>query len=219
MTKSSTLRTWRSCILLLILGLISIALGALQLNSINQGSAEGSYITTPLPVVLHIVFGIIFNLLSPFQFAPNIRKNYPKLHKYSGRLLVVSAIPVAFSALWMNQYFPSYGGTLKYSGIVAYCVVLLGSLFLAVKYVMSKDIKNHRLWMMRAMAAALGPATQRVIIIPIFIVFGEDAITDEVIGILIWSGILINLAFVEYLQWRERRKNSNKRVEALIAQT
>lgn len=210
MDKLATLRTWRSCLLLLLLGMISIALGSLQLNSISQGQAQGTYSTMPLPVVVHILFGIIFNVLSPFQFAPSIRKNHPKFHRYSGRLLVLSAIPVAFSALWMNQYFPSYGGTLKYTGIIAYCIVLLGSLFLAIKYVVNKDIQNHRLWMMRAMAAALGPATQRLIIIPIVLVFGEEVVTDRVIGLLIWSGILINLAFVEYLRFKERRFNPQK---------
>jgi drug/metabolite transporter (DMT)-like permease len=207
MNKISTLRAYRSCILLLLLGMISIALGSLQLSEISQGNAQGSYSTMPFPVVVHIIFGIIFNLLSPFQFAPNIRTNHPKFHRYSGRLLVVSAIPVVLSALWMNQYFPSYGGTLKYTGIIAYCVVLLGSLFLAIKYVLNKDIQNHRLWMMRAMAAALGPATQRLIIIPIVLIFGEEVVTDRVIGLLIWSGILINLAFVEYLRFRERGLN------------
>ena len=202
MNNISTLRAWRTCFLLLLLGMISIALGSLQLSEISQGNAQGSYATMPLPVVVHIIFGIVFNLLSPFQFAPNIRTNYPKFHRYSGRLLVVSAIPVVFSALWMNQYFPSYGGTLKYTGIIAYCIVLLGSLFLAIKYVMRKDIQNHRLWMMRAMAAALGPATQRLIIIPVVLIFGEEVVTDRVIGLLIWSGILINLAFVEYLRFR-----------------
>lgn len=203
MDKLATLRTWRSCLLLLLLGMISIALGSLQLSTISQG--QGTYSTMPLPVVVHIVFGIIFNVLSPFQFAPSIRKNHPKFHRYSGRLLIISAIPVALSALWMNQYFPSYGGTLKYTGIVAYCIVLLGSLFLAIKYVMNKDIQNHRLWMMRAMAAALGPATQRLIIIPLVLVFGEEVVTDRVIGLLIWSGILVNLAFVEYLRFKGRR--------------
>ncbi len=205
MNNISTLRAWRTCFLLLLLGMISIALGSLQLSEISQGNAQGSYATMPLPVVVHIIFGIVFNLLSPFQFAPNIRTNYPKFHRYSGRLLVVSAIPVVFSALWMNQYFPSYGGTLKYTGIIAYCIVLLGSLFLAIKYVMRKDIQNHRLWMMRAMAAALGPATQRLIIIPVVLIFGEEVVTDRVIGLLIWSGLLINLAFVEYLRFREMR--------------
>jgi hypothetical protein len=70
---------------------------------------------------------------------------------------------------------------------------------------MHKDIQNHRLWMMRAMAAALGPATQRLIIIPVVLIFGEEVVTDRVIGLLIWSGILINLAFVEYLRFREMR--------------
>jgi hypothetical protein len=206
MIQLSKLRQWRACLLLLLLGMISIGLGAAQLSSINQGVAGNTYLTMPYPVVIHITFGIFFNLFSPFQFVPNIRNNYPKVHKILGRLLVISAIPVVFSALWMNQYYPSYGGALKYTGILAYNVVLLGSLILAIKCVLAKDIKNHRLWMMRAMAAALGPATQRMIIIPVFMIFGEDFLTDDVIGLLIWAGLLINIAFVELVCLKNKRK-------------
>ncbi len=89
-------------------------------------------------------------------------------------------------------------------------LLLLGSLFLAIKHVINKDIRQHRLWMMRAMAAALGPATQRAIIIPVFVIFGEEVMTDQVIGLLIWVGLLINLAVVEYLSFKARLMEKNK---------
>lgn len=194
----SKIYAWKTCILLLTLGMVSIALGASQLNDISNGKASNSYLSMPLPVVLHIAFGIIFNLLAPFQFVATLRERYPKLHRLMGRFLVISAIFVTLSALWMNHYYPSYGGLLKYSGIVAYNVILLGSLYFAIKNVLQRNIPKHRKWMIRAVAVSLAPATQRVIIIPMYIFWGEKVNTDLVIGLLIWSGLLINLAFVEF---------------------
>ena len=49
------------------------------------------------PVVVHIVLGIFFNLLSPFQFAPVLRQRWPAWHRRLGRLLIVSGIALALS--------------------------------------------------------------------------------------------------------------------------
>ncbi len=213
MKHKFSLSVWRSCLLLLLLGMISIILGVVQLESINNNTAGAAYLTTPLPVVIHIVCGIIFNLLSPFQFVSSVRERFPLFHRYSGRVLALCAISVALTALWMNQFYPSYGGALKYSGIVAYNIVLLGAIWLAIKYIRNKNIKEHKLWMMRAMAAALGPATQRLIILPVFMIFGEEVLTEWFIGLLIWSGLIINLVFVEYIHFKQQpdkpRMNTN----------
>lgn len=108
----------------------------------------------------------------------------------------------------MNQYFPSFGGDLKYSGIVAYNIVLIGSMVLAIYSMMKGNISNHKKWMMRAMAAALGPATQRLIIIPVFKLFGEGVLTNLIIGLLIWAGFIINLGVVEVILKRSKRLNT-----------
>lgn len=209
------LKSWKACITLLFVGLISIALGAVQLSSITSGDAEGNYLTHSTPIVLHIVFGIIFNLVSPFQFVSPIRKRYPKFHRFTGIILTVAAIVVAVTALWMNQYFPSFGGDLKYSGIVAYNIVLIGSMVLAIYSAIKGNINNHKKWMMRAMAAALGPSTQRLIIIPVFVLFGEGVLTNLIIGLLIWAGLLINLGVVEVILKRcQRVKIINNEAES-----
>ncbi|WP_286232711.1 DUF2306 domain-containing protein [Thalassotalea sediminis] len=215
MSIREKLSPWRTSILLLLLGMISIALGVLQLNSIGNGTTNSTYTETPLPIVIHIVFGIFFNLLSPLQFAEPIRRKTPGFHRILGRLLAVSAIPVVLSALWMNQFFPSYGGALKYAGIVAYNLLLITSLVIAIYAIAQKNIIRHKLWMMRAMAAALGPATQRLIILPIFMLFGQEILTDLIIGILIWAGLIVNLLFVEYIHRKSAKEKMRKNVGIL----
>lgn len=208
--KWSGLKQWRTFVLLMLLGMVSIGLGALQLNTISQGAVAGAYVDMPVPIVLHIVFGIVFNLLSPFQFVDVIRAKFLKFHRCNGVLLVLSAVIVTFTALWMNHYYPSYGGLLKYSGIVAYNIVMLAALYLAIKHALKQHIKNHQLWMMRAVAVGLAPATQRIIIIPLVVIFGEHIVTDLFIGLLIWSGLIINLLFVEFIRFKARSHTNTK---------
>ncbi|MEM7800531.1 MAG: DUF2306 domain-containing protein, partial [Chloroflexota bacterium] len=195
--------------LLLLLGSINVLFGALQLDTIQQGpppipdeSVSITYFEQPIPIVLHIIAGILLNLVAPLQFASPILKNTPALHRWTGRLLIGSSLVVGATSLWMNQYYPAYGGFLKYTGIVAHSLILMAGMGLAMIYIYDRDIDRHRAWMMRAVAAGLGPATQRLIFLPLFFILG--GFSDLGIGLVIWSGLLINLAVVEWVLYRDR---------------
>ena len=201
---------WLVPALLLLHGSMNILFGALQLDTIGQGPpavpdefTSLHYFETPLPIVLHIVAGILFNLLAPFQFAPTLRRRWPLWHRLSGRVLVIAGFLVGLTGLWMNHYYPLFGGALKYTGVLAHSLVLIGTLVIAMRSIFARDIPKHRAWMMRAVAAGLGPATQRIFILPIFFIYGS--VNEATVGLVVWWGILLNLAVVEWALWRERR--------------
>jgi uncharacterized membrane protein len=202
---------WRIPVLLLALGLLPVLFGTLQLFTIQQGiPADGvisemtsaQYFKTPFPIVSHIVSGIFFSLLAPFQFVTHIRKRWPKWHRITGRLLIVSGITFALTALWMNHYFPAYGGTLKYSGIFVFAVGEIIALALAVYAILRRNIAQHRAWMMRTIAIALGGGTQRLFLLPAFFALG--GLNDLTLGIGIWFGFSLNVVVVEWILCRER---------------
>lgn len=202
---------WLIPAFLLMLGALNILFGALQLNMIQQGPPDVPdeftsmhYFETPLPIVLHIVTGIIFNLLSPFQFAPAIWRHWPAWHRWSGRLLIVCGLLMALTGLWMNQFFPAFGGFLKYSGVVANSVGLIVSLGIAFRAILNRNIQHHRAWMMSAVAFGLAPATQRLFILPIFFLYGE--VSEHMIGLIIWLGLLLNLSVVGWVLSHKRSR-------------
>lgn len=210
MTTKST-ANWLVPLLLLLLGSLNILFGALQLNTIQQGPpavpdefTSMTYFETPIPIVLHIVAGIFFNLLGPLQFAPISWQRWPAWHRWSGRLLIVSGVFVGLTGLWMNQFFPAYGGFLKYSGVLFSSIGIILALGIALRAILNRDVPRHRAWMMRAFALGLGPATQRLIILPIFFIRGE--VSDLMIGLVVWSGFLINLTVVESVLWRNKHR-------------
>ncbi|MEM7114324.1 MAG: DUF2306 domain-containing protein [Chloroflexota bacterium] len=204
---------WLAPALLLLLGSLNILFGAMQLDTIQQGPqpvpsafTSSHYFAIPIPIVAHIVFGILFNLLGPLQFAPIIWQRWPAWHRWSGRLLFVSGIFVGLTGLWMNHFYPAYGGFLKYSGVGLSSIGLIVSLIIALRAIRRRNVQQHKAWMMRAVALALGPATQRVIILPLFFTLG--GLTDLMIGLLIWTGFLINLAVAERVIWRDREQQA-----------
>lgn len=202
---------------LLAYGALNILFGALQLDTIYQGApavpdefTSMHYFEMPIPIVLHIVAGIFLNLVSPFQFAPLTWRRWPGWHRWSGRLIIVSGFLVGLTGLWMNQFYPLFGGFLKYTGVLAHSIGLIAALGIALWAILGRDVPRHRVWMMRAVAIGLGPATQRLFILPIFFIFGS--VSELTVGLVVWWGILLNLGVVE---WFERRSRSGQIKTAL----
>ncbi len=206
-----TRTNWLVPLSLLTLGSLQVLSGAFQLTLIQQGplsdGAENMFVSEhyfkmPLPIVLHIVSGIVFSLLAPFQFAVPVRKRWPRWHRWSGRVVAVSGLLVALSALWMNAVFPVFGGTLKSTGIIVFSLGLILSLGLAIQAIRNRDIQHHRAWMMRAMAIGLGGATQRVFLLPVFVING--GLSELTIGLGVWAGFLLNLVAAGWMLRRGR---------------
>jgi uncharacterized membrane protein len=203
-------KNWGVTVGLLVLGLVSVLFGALQLSLLGAGDvgkasdmASAHYFAMPVPIMVHIIAGTVFNLSMPFQFAPRVRLRWPKWHRAMGGVLVICGLCIGLSGLWMNNVYPSYGGLAKYTGIVTMSSLMIISMPLAVWFAIKGNISHHKSWMKVAVAAGLTPATQRVLFIPAMLIWGEEIMTDTVIGILIWTGLLINLSV---LAWTERRK-------------
>ena len=212
--KIKSTSKWLAPALLLLLGSLNIVFGAMQLGTISQGPPPVpdefttiQYFLTPIPIVLHIVAGIFFNLLGPFQFAPVLRQRWPRWHRLSGRVWIIAGVLVGLSGLWMNQFFPAYGGFLKYSGIALSSIGVIGSLGIALRAILNRDVPRHRVWMMRGFAIGLGPATQRLFILPVFFIHGS--VSDLMIGLVIWFGLVLNLIVVEWILYRERNGGLN----------
>ncbi|BDX04541.1 DUF2306 domain-containing protein [Planctobacterium marinum] len=189
---------------LYLLAFISIASGTLQLDALNTGLMTGDsshdpdvphYYQMPLPVLLHIVSGVLFNLLSPLQFSSTIRTKLTWLHRCNGGLMIICALCAGITALLMNELYPAFGGALKYFGVMTFSLAICACVMMGIIRVKQGDIPAHRAWMIRATAVALGPATQRLFFIPAYLILGS--IEQWVIGVGIWVGFLVNLAVAE----------------------
>lgn len=224
MKTEKSIFNWLTPLLLLLLGSLNILFGALQIDAVLlQGAIGGEefaspqYLETPIPIMLHIVAGILFNLLGPLQFAPITWQRWSRWHRWSGRMLVGAGIIAGLTGVWMNHFFPQYGGPLKYPGILIFGLGQVVTLVLALMAIRQGDVSRHRAWMMRAIAIGLGPATQRLIILPIFFILG--GISDFAIGLLIWGGFLLNLIVVEWILSRQKQQtmSSAHTVREIIA--
>jgi len=214
-TKASS--RWIVPVLLLILGAVAVASGVMRLSAMTDAMTNGvipegsegldHYIESPIISILHLIPGILFMLLGPLQFIPDIRQRWPKLHRWSGRIVVFSGILIGMSALSMALVFPVIVNHFSTVANITFGLALVGALLIALRAILKRDINRHRAWMMRAYAIAITPAVMRVLFGGLFVSFGEGFM--DYLPILIWVTFLFNIAIAEFILRRQRLRKQD----------
>ena len=190
---------------LIALSLVPVAAGSARLAQLASGApataANERFVSTPLPVVLHILGASIFCLFGALQFSTSLRRK--PWHRRMGRVVVPAGIVAALSGLWMAVWYDlpaSDNQVLEATRLVVGTAMLI-SLVLAVVAVRQRDFEAHREWMMRGYALGVGAGTQVLTTAPWLLVFGTPS--PMVRAGLIGAGWAINLAVAE---WFIRRR-------------
>ena len=160
------------------------------------------YVKHALLISLHIVPGLLFLLLGPLQFISSLRARWPTLHRWSGRVFIVSGLITAITAIVINMAFPPVGGLFKSLAVYIFSLALIISLIIALRAILRRDIKHHRAWMIRAFAIGLSISTMRIFFIPAYMLFGIPS--NFTIALGMWIGFIVNIIVAEIILWRER---------------
>jgi uncharacterized membrane protein len=198
----STASTWWVPVPLIALVLIPTVAGSLRLVELAGGphliTANARITASPAPVIVHIICAVGYAILGAFQFSTALRRHRPGWHRVAGRVLVGLGLAVAFSALWMTQFYPRQPGTgeLAYLFRLAFGSGMAASILLGFTAIRRGDVAHHRAWMTRAYALALGAGTQVFTGGIADAVFGTSALAKD---LSLGAGWVINLAVAEYL--------------------
>jgi uncharacterized membrane protein len=120
-------------------------------------------------------------------------------------VLVVLGLAVAFSALWMAQFYPRQPGTGELAHVfrLAFGSGMAGCLIVGFAAIRRGDVARHRAWMTRAYALALGAGTQVFTLGVGGAVLGAGELTTD---LMLGAGWAINLAVAEYVIRRPGRR-------------
>ena len=185
---------------LIALSVVPVLAGSARLVQLAGGvavtSANARFVSTPLPVVLHIVGATIFCLLGALQFSTALRKK--SWHRRAGRIVVPAGLVAALSGLWMAVYYdlPASDNRALEAMRLIVGVAMVAFLLLGLRAIRRRDVIEHRNWMMRGYAIGLGAGTQVLTNLPWILAFGTP--TPAVRAVLMGSGWAINLAVAEW---------------------
>ena len=176
--------------------LISMQLGTL--NTLTEPQDLIRRASYPWALSGHIIGGSALLILGFAQFSPRLRRACPAWHRWTGRVLILLGVFFALSSLWMNFSDQAMAASALHDGaqnVVA--VLFLIVLGLGVAAIRRGEVARHRVWMLRAYALTLGAATQTVMLLPVFLIYGE--VEGTALDLVFISGWLINLAVAELL--------------------
>lgn len=178
-----------------------VTVDAVVTGIIPADPADAHYAKHAVLTFLHVIPGIIFLMLGPLQFIRGIRNYWPGVHRWSGRIFIVSGLVFAVTALVINFSFPPFGGPFKSLAVVIFSLLEIFSLGIALRAVLQRNFAQHRAWMMRAFAIGLAISTMRIFFIPAYILFGVP--NELTVALGMWVGFLVNIVVVEFILWKE----------------
>lgn len=171
-------------------------------------------------LVTHIFTGSVMLSAAVLQLWPWLRTHHPRVHRWSGRVYVASAIPTSIAALVVAQ-FPS-GGVAQQVANTMMGTLLLTFTLLGYRAVRQRRFADHREWMIRSTALAFSIVTNRFWSTFLIAVYVPGALTDpsiefgspEIEGAAIasaWVSFVVNLLFAEWWIHRTPKRRTQVR--------
>ena len=124
--------------------------------------SEESYIYTPdgvfpnLAIFLHMLLGAVAMALAPLQLVSGLRMRSPRLHRMSGRVIVVASIVVALGGLIYIGIRGTIAGPLMDLGFALYGVLMLGAAVQTLRHARAGDVHRHSAWALRLFVLVMG---------------------------------------------------------------
>jgi uncharacterized membrane protein len=181
------------------LSLILIAVATRRILYLSSApvNLDVGFARHPFLTLAHIIPGLVFVVLGPFQFMAGPRKRRPALHRWTGRIFLADALMIGVTALIMSPQM-AIGGALETAATFVFGVLFLFALGKGFAAIRARRIAEHRRWMIRAYAVGLAVATVRPIIGVFFATSSLTHLTPhDFFGIAFWLGFILSLAAAE----------------------
>ncbi len=199
-----TARTvWALTLLLCLIGAAAVTRRVVQIVAPSPGlggpaaALDAGFSRHAALTMSHIIPGLLFVILGPLQFLPTLRARRPVLHRWIGRVFLVSGLMIGCTALIMSPRM-AIGGVNESAATMLFGVMFLFSLAKAYAAIRKRKVALHREWMIRAFAIGLAVAFIRPIV---GIFFATSRLTHltphDFFGTAFWLGFSIQTLAAE----------------------
>jgi uncharacterized membrane protein len=158
---------------------------------------DGKYRDHAVLTRLHVFAGALFLAGVPFQLSRRFRTRHPRIHRLTGRTLVVMGIVSAVPGLYFGVGVPLAGAG------EAVIVAVVGALFIVallngLAAARRQDYTTHREWMIRAAAAAIAISTVRLYALVLDLVLTPRGFNaQQIFVICVWLGWVTTIGAAE----------------------
>ncbi|MGH9423445.1 MAG: DUF2306 domain-containing protein, partial [Thermoanaerobaculia bacterium] len=112
---------------------------------ITHGYVPGDFLGN-FAVIMHLASAPIIILAGLIQLFPQIRERMPSVHRWNGRLYIMTAFTISLAGLYMTWVRGSVGDLSQHIGstLMAVLIMLFGGM--AARSAIARDFKTHRRW-------------------------------------------------------------------------
>ena len=152
---------WSSALLfgLFILSFYFVALSkgnTAQWNEILPGLYDEGTRSATAGIGIHFAAGGIILILGCIQLLDAVRRKYPMLHRWVGRLYLLASFLAAVGGLLFIFVKGTIGGLIMDIGFAGYGVLMLLAAAQTLRYAIARRFEQHRAWAIRLFALAIG---------------------------------------------------------------
>ena len=207
-------RTWIALVILCAIGAaaagrrMAVIVAPRTAASADFGGLNAHFEAKASLTMVHIVPSLLFVLLVPLQFVSSLRERHPRIHRWTGWVIVSVGVVLGASALWLSAH--PVGGLAESSATIFFGCFFLFALGKAWRHIRAGRVELHREWATRMTAIALGVATTRPIMGIFFATSRLTGLTPhDFFGPAMWLGLTSTyLAGEAWLQTQRRESNA-----------
>jgi uncharacterized membrane protein len=165
-----------------------------------EGEFDRRYAEHAVLAYAHILPGVVYLVLAPFQISRRFRNRHLPLHRKMGRVLVPVGLASGLFGIIFGILY-SFGGFAEASAAVVFGSWFVFCLAYAYMHIRAGDTVGHRRWMIRAFAIGLGVGTIRIWV-GLFEATGLLDF-DDAFGAAFWIAWAMHVIAAEiWLRWR-----------------
>lgn len=133
-------------------------------------------------LIAHVLLAGVLTFGGLMQLTPAIRARWPRLHRWNGRVYLVTASIVALTGLYLTWARPPFGGTGAGLAISGNAVAILICGALAWRAARAGDFETHWRWAVRLFLVVSGVWFMRVFLMSWALSTRAAGMTDEFNG-------------------------------------
>jgi uncharacterized membrane protein len=165
----------------------------------------GKFNHNPTATLLHVVPAALFMILAPLQFSSRIRSRHLRWHRWSGRIVMASAVPIGLSGLYFGLRMP-FSGAIESAAIALFGALFLTALVCGFRAIRKGDRSLHREWMIRMFGVAIAVSMVRLTGIFLAVVTREGP--DAWFAAAVWIGFSLTAGCSELWIHYTRREEA-----------
>jgi hypothetical protein len=162
---------------------------------ITNGHVAGATANN-LTVSIHVLFAFLITVSGALQLLPWLRRRFPRVHRWNGRMYMLAAVVMSIGGLIMLWARTKPGTMVRDLGISVDAVLVLWFAAMALRHALARRFDQHRRWALRLFLAVSAVWFFRVMLMFWTVLWGRPVGFD---GNTFQGPFLDFLSFAQYL--------------------